>query len=359
MTAKITSNFKSTQVTNFVNAFNEGVDSDDFKSLYVALAKDTPWDTDASGRIESDSGFSVPVVDENDLDTYWNESLVLIRLYPSNILPVVSECTYESGDEWLYNGENLPQGVWESSFASTPDYKTVMRNSEGRVYQCIAEPSSGTCYVGGNVSAHTSRSACEANPGAVWVPTKCTLEPTGLPISKGDPIVSDGYTWEYLWTLDSNTIIDKVNYKWQPVSYDIYTDGGTCYIDGIADSEYTTEDVCSLQPLSNWVYNSTSFFEQNVYGVDPDLSVNKVMSSYVMVEITLTNDLIGTDIESFRRLFLVDTPYTVGDEKASANVLQPEDVSEDVSGNIFLIENKAPVIRSPDQRESIKLILKF
>ena len=359
MTAIVTTHLRTTQLTNFINAFNEDVTSDDFKSLYLALCKDTAWPDDANGRNENDPGFAVPLINEDEIDTIWADVLSFKRIFIENILPVVPECTYLEGDRWAWDGLNLPSGVWEQSFNGSSIKKSVMRNSEGRVYQCIQEPVTGTCYIGGTESSHSNRSACEANAGATWIPEKATMEPIGLPSQKGDILTFGNYQWEYLWTLDSNTIIDKINYWWQPVSYNLYLEGGTCYIDGDQDPTYQTQEQCEAESLSNWVYNSIPFFEQDMYGVDPDLSVIKSKSTNMMIETTLTSENIGIGIDSFRQIFLVDTPYTLDNEKASESVIQPSDMSSDVSGNVFVMENKLPVIRSEDSRESIKLILRF
>ncbi len=359
MTAQITSQVKTTQLTNFVNAFNEDVEEDDFKSLYVVLGKDTAWEADGAGRIETDSGFSVPPVDEDHIESFWNNALTYIRIFSSSILPVVSECTYTSGDRWFYQESNVPIGAWVGTFISTPEYKSIMRNSEGRVYKCIEEPTDGTCYIGGNATPHTSRYTCVANSGATWIPSEATMEPKGLPSEKGAEIIAGNYKWEYLWTLDPNTIIDSVNYRWQPVSYNLYTDGGICEIDGQTDMTYTTPEECNTQPLGNWMYSSIPFFEQEFYGVDPAISISDVRCMNIMIQITLNSDIIGSDITSFRQLFLVDTPYTADEEKSSASVVVPTDMSAEISGSVILLENKLPVIRSEDQRESIKLILRF
>ena len=359
MTAIVTTSIRTTQLTNFINAFNEETTSDDFKSLYLALCKDTPWDDDASGRNEDDPGFAVPLVNEDDIDLMWDDVLTFKRIFIENINPVVPECTYISGDKWAWDGLNLSSGVWEQSFNGFSIKKSVMRNSEGRVYQCIQEPLNGTCYIGGTETSHLDRDVCESNPGATWIPEKATMEPIGLPTQKGEVLTFGNYQWEYLWTLDSNTIIDKVNYWWQPISYNLYSEGGFCYIDGVLDTSHQTQESCEAEPLSNWTYTSIPFFEQDVYGIDPDLAVIKTKAINMMIETTLTSDNIGIDIDTFRQIFLVDTPYTLDNEKAFESVIQPSDMSSDVSGNVFVMENKLPAIRSEDSRESIKLILRF
>lgn len=344
-------------LTGFVDAYTKQPEDVDFQSLYIVLCKDTSWPADFEGRIESDNNFQLPQVDEDDLSGMWEDSLIFIRLNQHNVLPVVHECSFDSGDGWYYSSINAPKGTWTYSFNAANGHNSLMRNSQGRVYKCVQEPANGTCYIGGEIANHQSRSDCEREVGSVWIPAQCTVEPKTLPEAKGAPIIAGNYTWEYMWTLDDNTIVDKVNYKWQPVSYNLYESGGVCYIDDQIDINYSTRASC--EDVSGvWVFNSQAYFEQSDYGVDPAQTIREAKAMNIMLDVTL-NHIDKNEVLSFRQVFVVDTPLTSTGAKASDDMITLDGMSTEVSGDVYVVENKAPVIRYEDQRESIKLILKF
>lgn len=331
MPAIITEDFRITNMTNFIAGFENDPTETHFKTLFVGLAKNDSWPTDGAGRVESDNGFIVPTPTEtvSALDTLWGEIIALKRLFQTDLIPVVREATWESGDKWNFNGVN-PNSV-KKSFISTDSWKSVVRNSEGRVYQCKAEPSTGTCYISGAADGnYTTRATCEGQLNSVWVPTPSNVEPTGVPANQGDNMVFGNYTWEYLWTIGVNERAQYINDDWQPLSYSIYSSGTV---------EHT---------------------EQTTYGTLPERTPKKVGSVNLMVRIFLsTTDSGIPEDDDFRRLFLIDTPRDSNGDKAVNSIYNLSGLSTTRSGNIIFIENKQPVLRSSDQQEDIRLILQY
>jgi len=331
MPAIITEEFRITNMTNFIAGFENDPSDTNFKTLYIGLAKNDSWSADGAGRVESDNGFIVPVPTETDdaLTTLWSEIVAIKRVFDTDLTPVIREATWESGDRWNFIDVN-PNNV-KKSFISTDSYKSLSRNSEGRVYQCKVEPSTGTCYISGSSNSnYTTRVTCEGQLNSTWVPTPSNLEPTGVPAVQGDDMVFGNYTWEYLWTIGVNERATYINDEWQPLSYNLYSAGSVEYI------------------------------EQTTYGTLPERTPLKAGSTNLMIKIFLsTTDSGIPENDDFRRLFLVDTPRDSAGAKAVNSVYNLADLSVSRTGNIIFIENKQPVLRSSDQQEDIRLILQY
>jgi len=331
MPAIITEDFRITTMTNFIAGFANDPGETHYKTLYMGVAKNNAWPTDGAGRIETDPGFTVPTPTETDaaIDTLWTEIVALKRLNPDDLIPVVREVTYENGDKWSFIGIN-PNSV-KKSFTSTDSYKSIVRNSEGRVYLCTGEPSTGTCYINASSdSNYTTRTTCEAQLNSVWVPTASNSEPLGLPVNPGDQLTFGNYTWEYLWILNVNEIATFVNDDWQPVSYGLYSEGQPGYV------------------------------EQDIYGINPADAPKKVSSTNLMIRIFLSGTDTGIpDNDDFRIVFLVDSPRDVNDDICVNNNYASADLSITDTGNLIFIENKLPVMRSSEQQEDIRLILQY
>jgi len=331
MPAIITQEFRVASMTNFIAAFAHDPGETYFRTFYMGLAKNDPWPTDGAGRIETDSGFVVPTPSEDDavVEVLWDDIIALKRVYPADLQPVIREITWESGDKWKFEGVN-PNMV-KKSFSSTDLYKSVIRNSQGKVYQCKAEPSTGTCYISGSPDGnYTSRSTCEAQLNSVWVPTASNAEPIGLPPTQGADMVFGNYTWEYLWEFGVNEIATHVNEEWQPVQYSIYSEGSP---------EHTN---------------------QITYGTHPTAAIRKAESNNIMIRIFLSSSDVGIpDDDDFRQLILIDSPKDTNGEICVNPIYNKSGLSNDKTGNLIFIENRLPVLRSSDQQEDIRLILQY
>lgn len=156
-----------------------------------------------------------------------------------------------------------------------------------------------------------------------------TVKPSGNSIS--EIITGDGYTWKYMYTISGSDILNFLLDDWMPVRND-------ATVTAAANASSTT-------PYFGHGYNAEY----------------ELFAHYVEVSVKLT-DTEGGDFPidiTYRQVGLVRDPLeddgttTLVDATAAPSEIQLG------SGRIMSLSNRAPILRSANQSETLKLIMSF
>lgn len=161
---------------------------------------------------------------------------------------------------------------------------------------------------------------------------------------------AEGYTWKYMYTLQSESIVDLLQPEWLPVNYGI----------------------------TRWSNESDPRFLQSQDSIDTSGEdtgyANKILGArYVLVRALLDTGLSGSGLLpaglNYRQIALVENPisnasgaratFSVG---VQPNTIVPGGATNRFtinSGDVIYIENKSPVFRAVDQSEEFKVALVF
>ncbi len=177
MTAIITTQFRLSNAQTFKESFAGG--SSD--SYYMFIGRPQPWtpnDNISPSPIDSDASFA----------SLWKDVMALKRITSSDISLSIPRRPWSSGvvyDQYShsYNSLNLSS----SGATNLYDATFYVINSEYRVYKCISNNN-------GNVSVN---------------------EPTGTSTNIFTTI--DGYSWKFMYGLDTNTVMKYVTPDFIPV----------------------------------------------------------------------------------------------------------------------------------------------
>jgi len=331
MGAIVTSKFRTQNLMVFIDQFKTtgNVATDNY--LYLGFGRSNAWADDAQGNDESSGQFTLPDPLDEDEHQYWLDIVGAKRIQNDDISPVLPRVDWSVGDTLAFDGDvaNGITGIDEPgrSFVSkTGSHSTVM-NSNYLIYQCVGEPSTGKCYIGGVYDSGTasSRAVCEATTGGLWLPTGASEEPTGHN-NGADISTSDGYVWKYLYTLELNDIINSTTNDWMPV------------ITGSA-----------VLPDS----------DQSLYGDVDAIFTAKCHHGLIHVRLETSDGFPEND--DFRQIGLLRNPeLTGGGTRAQGSVYANADTQmETDSGQLIYLENRRAITRAADQIEDLKLVVEF
>lgn len=172
MSGILTQAFKSKALVDMFNSFDTPADyvgdfTQNYSSLYWAIAKNTPWDTDANGAYEDEAGFIIPEEATTDIDELQSNILAYKRIQQDDISIVVEKRVYQ-GQSIYNNGD-------------------VIINQYNYVYQCIDNNGGG----------------------------QSLSEPNGtIPA-----VTADGYQWQFLYDISSEMMTKFSDQNWIPVMF--------------------------------------------------------------------------------------------------------------------------------------------
>lgn len=166
----VTQQFKIDNAKNFMAQFT----TPNTNSLYMFLAKATPWNTD----------FEIPPDPQDNSQNYfklWDEILAMKRINFTDMSHVVRRINWTKNTVYS-EYDNLDNDLFSKDF--------FVLNSEFNVYKCIDNASNSESLV----------------------------EPTGKSLNIFS--TADGYKWKYLYTLDVSDRLKFLTANWMPVKTD-------------------------------------------------------------------------------------------------------------------------------------------
>lgn len=342
LTAEYSTNVALSLISNF--------DQDNY---YLTIGKDDIWSA-TEGQPEFRP--PQPIDNENYKHQFWDDVVGYIKVHKANVRLVLDRRDWGDSNVAYSKSYNINDITVTNSIL---DVNTSPDLIDGLiVYRCIQAPLTGSCV--GGTGNNTNKDSCDLNGGA-WHPSDGSTCPTGL----GTGIdTGDGYIWEYLYTVP----VDEV--------------------DQFCTPEYV---VCptpeELQDTARWgreLLNSTVF---DVSRICYEVGASKIMV-YTLLTDSYFQDMI-IDGLSFRQIGLVLSPYTYeiapdcndldGDPVYFANtpnggcsILGWKIVAETANdpsysadqilgetGELLYMENRAPVQRSKNELQEIRIILGF
>jgi len=338
MGAIVTSKFRTQNLMVFIDQFKTtgNVATDNY--LYLGFGRSDAWPDDAASFDESHGSFTLPDPLDEDEGQYWVDIVGAKRIQNDDISPVLPRIDWEVGDTLAFDGDvaNNIVGIDEParSFVSKTGYNSVVMNDEYRVYQCVGEPATGKCYIGGNHDAanSASRAACEAAVGGLWLPDGASEKPSGKTgdisgVVSQDITTSDGYVWNFLYKLELNDIINSTTNDWMPV------------ITGTAVTLSGTE--------------------QGEFGDVNSIFTAKCHHGLIHVRLETSDGFQEND--DFRQIGLLRNPELVGGgTRAQSSVYATADTElEKDAGQLIYLENRRAITRAADQIEDLKLVVEF
>lgn len=322
-----TKEFSTNNAISVYNQINENTDA-----YYLSIGRTTTWGTE-----ETDNLFRPPMPEDTEefKASFWNQVIGYIKIDSAAIRLV--EPRRDWGDPEYSDSKTYE--VNELTVTNTISANQTSGQKDGyMVYRCLQNPGDSPLSAG-------------------------TTFPTGT----GSAIdTSDGYVWEYLYTIPQDEISKFVTPEWivVPTPAQIEEDGTTYW---------GREDI------------NTTVFDKG--RIAYDIGVDNIMF-YTLIEDTMFTDMIVAG-ESFRQIGIVINPYTfslaidvqdldadpvyfseTGEGGASvdgwkiiasrcnaATYLAEEVLIE--TGEILYMENRAPISRSFNQLEEVKIIMSF
>ncbi len=306
--------------------------------LYLGFGRSDAWPDDAQGNDESSGQFTLPdPLDEHE-GQYWIDIVGAKRIQNDDISPVLPRIDWIVGDTLAFDGDaangivGIAVGDAGRAFVSKIGYHSIVMNKEYRVYQCVGEPLTGSCYINAvQDQTLTSRVTCEGTLGGLWVPSGASEEPLGF---TGDPAglvpadipTSDGYVWNFLYKLELNDIINSTTNDWMPVIVD----------DAVAADS-----------------------EQMLFGDEFAIFTAKCHHGLIHVRLETSDNFPEND--DFRQIGLLRNPELVGGGTRAQGSVYAEAGStlEDDSGQLIYLENRRAITRASDQIEDLKLVVEF
>lgn len=179
MTSIITSKFRMLSAQRFKDSF-----ADD--NFYLFIGRPQPW-------TPNDNIVPTPIDSDASFTELWRDIVAMKRINSSNVVKSIPRYTWAAGttyDEYShdYNESNKTY----SDESNLYDSKFFVINSSYQVFKCLSN---------GNNS-------------------QSTVEPTNTTTIPNPPRLADGYIWKYMYTLDTNSVLEYASPDFIPVLVD-------------------------------------------------------------------------------------------------------------------------------------------
>lgn len=242
------------------------------RSLYLGIGRVASWPNDNSPPI--------PQNNINDRTDFFSNIIAAQLVLTNNISPVIRRIDWTTGTEY-----DLFDNSSDASFTTN----FYVRNSENRIYKVDTKVPSSVSSV----------------------------EPLGT--NSGAPInTGDGYTWQYLYTIESG-LEPLITNSWMPVTYST-----TISAEQIADGD-----------------------------VDAYISLG---TNHFLVKSEVSDPLISDSI-TYRQISLIVDPTDNSDVLLSGSAELAANIKD--SGYVLHLENRTPISRSNGQTETFQTIFKI
>lgn len=342
---RLTQEYSTNVALSLINNF-------DNENYYMTIGKTDQW-----SATENNAEFRppLPIDTENYKHQFWEDVVGYIKIPKTSVRLVLDRRDWGDPNVQYSKSYNIGDITVVNTIADvnmSPD-----ANDGYMVYRCIQAPEAGTCVdASGN-----DKDTCEIN-GGTWHPQDGSNYPTG--ISTGID-TQDGYIWEYLYTIP----VDEV--------------------DQFCTPEYivcpTPEDLAA--DIARWGRETISSTIFDVNRICYEVGASKVMV-YVLLTDNYFVDMIVNG-QSFRQIGIVMAPYTFelapdcddleGDpvyftstseggcsllgwkliaEKCSEASYSADQILSE-TGELLYMENRAPIARSRNELQEIRVILGF
>lgn len=318
-----------------MNFYDNVGDTSDLNSVYVMFGRKEAWAAN-----EEDINFAPPYPDDStdgQADA-WSRALGFVKVPKAQLKAVIprrdwgdtdlgdSSLQFEIGDIVVTNTISLNQ------------HPSAL--SGYMVYRCVDVPDTGSCSLN-DADTTFVKTDCIAL-GGKWSATSSTGTTANIPNGTGDAIdTDDGYTWEYLYTIPPDEVINNVT------------------------SDYI---VC---PFPDDVINN-----RKEWGLSDEISydrnLDRTIYSVGASKLRFKAKLAGSDFvqlsapgnTGYRQITVLINPLlyrsdtTTAAVKATATTYLPS-LIEQTSGEVIYMENRQPIKRAPDQVEEFSLIFQF
>lgn len=316
----VTAEFRTDNLLNFRNQVG---DQPDETTLYVMFGKNTPWSAN-----EDLLSFSPPLPNDTKegKSQVWTNSLGFSKIPRVDLVPSVLRNDWESGEIYSVGSIVITNSL-------TTNIPLVAPNGYP-VYKCIEQPSGngeGSCSIGG----HLTKSDCVNNGGA-WTSTPCINLPSGTGASID---TSDGYFWQYLYTIPASQISANTSNDYIPVP--------------TPDQIESNRDEWGLSDASNL---------DNAERIIYEIKCNTMIFTDRLGSEILGR--LGISSTSYRQISLIINPLLQKNNQFDPDVKATDEfyIAEDIlkeSGEMVYMENRQPVTKTVGQAEEIRIVMVF
>ncbi|ADM79700.1 baseplate wedge subunit [Aeromonas phage AS-gz] len=322
--AIVTSKFRTKNLLNFYDMVG---DEPTKNTIYATFGRDTPWSTN-----ETDVGFAPPYPNDSvdGVVDMWTNMLGAVKINKSLLDAIIPRKDW--GDIRYDNPKTF--FIDDIVVVNSATYNRTDSSVGWMIYRCVDVPSIGSC----SISGIDDKIEC-ITIGGKWTATHESVEPprgTAMAID-----MSDGYVWEYLYTIPPDVSINRCTNEHIVVPF---------------------PDELSDDP-ARWGYENAILWYPDkldlIYRVKVDtLRFRAYMDSIYFPEASLPGNT------GFRQMSVIINPLVKKslpsdpDVKATLIACKPEELEKD-SGEMIYMENRQPITRALDQTEEINIIFSF
>lgn len=322
--AVVTGKFRTENMMNFREMIG---DDPDHNTIYMSIGRTEQWADN-----ESDPEFAPPYPndDTDGIVDMWTHMIGTTKVPGEMIDAIVARKDW--GDTRYPNPKIFY--INDIVVVNTAPYNRTDYGKGWMVYRVVDVPDIGSC----SISSITGKIDC-VRIGGIWTPTHESVEP---PRGEANGIdMGDGYIWEYLYTIPPDVVINRCTNEHIVVPF---------------------PDELEEDPV-RWGYDNVIKWYPDMYDLVFRMKVNSMrfrayMDSLFFPQASLPGN------RGFRQISVIVNPLlkkaipSAPEVKATGQYYTKEQLELD-SGQMIYMENRQPIIRSPDQTEEVSIIFEF